>query len=316
MKRRTRALPAVCLCVLAPWVTVPAKCAPGVSPPPAATEGLRLLYSGDADAATEKFRQLQAQTPNDPLGYLLEAEARWWKIYCESLEFKWGMTDAWHRDKQASDEPYLVLADKAIALAKARLGQADSAEMHLYEGLGYALETRLYSLRDSKRAEARVGVRAREQFLRALEMDPSLADADTGLGLYNYYVDTLSGFARLLRFFMGIPGGSRKEGMRQLEHAAQEAPITSVEARFYLAKNLRNFDRQYEQALKVMQPLAEEYPSNPIFQLFLGDLSAKVGFRDKAEAHYQAAAALPVQDAACRERIQKAAAAALVSVKK
>jgi tetratricopeptide (TPR) repeat protein len=316
MKRRIRTLHALSLCLLAAWAATLANCAPSVSPPPAAKEGLRLLYSGDADAAMERFRQLQAQAPNDPLGYLLEAEARWWTIYCESVEFKWGVTDAWHRDKQASDEPYLALAGKAIALAQARLGQTDSAEMHLYEGLGYALETRLYSLRDAKRAEARAGVRAREQFLRALDMDPSLADADTGLGLYNYYVDTLSGLAKLLRFFMGLPGGSRKEGVRQLEHAAHEALITSVEARFYLAKNLRNFDRQYEQALKVMQPLAEEYPSNPIFQLFLGDLTAKLGLRDKAEGYYRTAAALPARDPACQERIQKAAAAALASLGK
>jgi len=316
MRRGTRALPALCLCAVTACAALPARCAPNISPPPAATEGLRLLYSGDTDAATERFRQLQAQEPSEPLGYLLEAEARWWRIYCESLEFKWGLTDAWHRDKQAGDEAYLALADKAIELARARLGQADSAEMHLYAGLGYALEARLYSLRDSKRAEARSGVRAREQFLRALEMDPSLADADTGLGLYNYYVDTLSGLTKVLRFFMGIPGGNRKEGMRQLEHAAREAPITSVEARFYLAKNLRNLDRQYEQALGVMQPLAEEYPSNPIFQLFLGDLTAKLGHGDKAEEHYRKATALPAGDAACRGRIEKAAAAGLASLKK
>jgi tetratricopeptide (TPR) repeat protein len=186
--------------------------------------------------------------------------------------------------------------------------------MHLDAGLGYAQKTRLYSLRDEKRAEARAGVRAQEHFLRALALDPNLADADMGLGLYNYYVDTLSAIARILRFFMGIPGGSKTEGVRQLRHAAEHGVITSAEAQFYLAKNLRNFDRNYEQALKVMEPLAAQYPSNAIFQLFLGDLNAKLGRKDKAAAYYRAAAALPVPDAACRDHIRKLASAALAAL--
>jgi tetratricopeptide (TPR) repeat protein len=314
MTRQGLALSMLSTCALAISLAVPAKCAPSLNPPPVAMEGLRLLYSGDPDAAIEQFRQLQAQSPDDPLGFLLEAEGLWWKIYCDSAEFKWGMIDAWHRQKLQSDVAYLQLADKAIALAEARLKQADSAEMHLDAGLGYALKTRLYSLRDERRAEARAGVRAREQFLRALALDPNLADADTGLGLYNYYVDTLSAIAKILRFFMGIPGGGKTEGLRQLRHAAEHGVITSAEARFYLAKNLRNFDRDYEQALQVMEPLAAQYPSNAIFQLFLGDLNAKLGRRERAAAHYRAAAALPVPDAPCRERIQKLARAALASL--
>jgi tetratricopeptide (TPR) repeat protein len=288
--------------------------APGLHPSPAATEGLRLLYSGDPDAAIEQFRQVQTDSHGDPLGYLLEAEGRWWKIFCESAEFKWGMTDAWHRNKQAGDQAYLALADKAIALAEEHLKQADSAGARLDAGLGYLLKARLYALRDEKRAAAREGVRAREHLLRALELDPSLADADIGLGLYNYYVDTLSGIAKVLRFFMGIPGGSKKDGLRQLQRAAEHGTFTAAEARFYLAKNLRNFDRDYGQALQVLEPLAAQYPSNAIFQLFLGDLHAKLNHKEQAAAYYRAAAALPVPDAACRARIHALSAAALASL--
>ena len=71
------------------------------------------------------------------------------------------------------------------------------------------------------------GVRAREHLLKALQLDPSLADAYTGVGLYNYYVDTLSALAKMLRFFMGIPGGSKRDGVRQLEKAMTEGEITS-----------------------------------------------------------------------------------------
>jgi len=150
-------------------------------------------------------------------------------------------------------------------LAEAGLAKHESAEMHLYAGMAGGLASRMYGLRAENRAAARAGVRAREHFLRAFALDPSLADADMGLGLYNYYVDTLSTIARVLRFFMGIPGGSKEEGIRQLQLAMDHGQLTPALARYYLAINLHLFDQKYEQALQVVTPLVEKYPDNPIF---------------------------------------------------
>src|SRR5437879_5320080 len=118
-------------------------------------------------------------------------------------------------------------------------GAEDAAKgMQVYAGMADAAAARLYGLRGESRNTARFGVRAREHFLRAKALDPGLADSDLGLGLYNYYVDTLSAMARILRFFMGIPGGSKQEGVRLLEHAIADGVLTSSLARFYLAMNL------------------------------------------------------------------------------
>jgi tetratricopeptide (TPR) repeat protein len=183
--------------------------------------------------------------------------------------------------------------------------------MHFYAGTGDALAARLYALRGESRNTARFGVRARESFLRAIALDPELADAYFGLGLYNYYVDTLSSAARILRFFMGIPGGNKQEGIRQLRRAVEQAPLVSAEARFYLAINLHNFDREYETALEIVTPLADRYPSNPLFQLARGDLLAKLGRKEQAAESYRAATTAPVQDGQCREHVQALAHASL-----
>jgi len=179
--------------------------------------------------------------------------------------------------------------------------------MYLYAAMADALASRLYSLRGEYRATARVGVRARENFLKALSLDPSLADAYTGLGLYNYYVDTLSTLARVLRFFMGIPGGSKEEGIRQLYRGIREGQLTPQLARFYLAVNLHNYDQRYDEALQVISPLVEKYPENPVFQLIRGDLYAKAGQKSQAEASYRAASsALPqVPEADCRAKLAR-----------
>ena len=291
----------------------PARAA-GLDLPPAAERGLHLLYAGQPEAALTEFLQIQAAQPVHPLGYLLEAELRWWQIYCEACEIKWNMVDAWKRPRLAADDAYLALTDKGASLADARIAQGDSAEMRFYAGMAWALRARLLGLREERRATARAGVRARTHFLRCLELDPEMADAYTGLGLYNYYVDTLSALAKILRFFMGIPGGDKQEGIRQLQIAAQRGAVTRDGARFYLAKNLRTYDLDYARSIEIMTPLVAEHPQNPIFQLILADTHAKLNHQDAAEAAFRAAAMLPVSDAACAARIQQVAAQALASL--
>jgi tetratricopeptide (TPR) repeat protein len=287
--------------------------AENLSLPRGASAAIDKIYSFDINGAIADAQHLQAEQPDHPLGYLLEAEALWWKIFCTSAEFKYGMTDARHRPKLAADQHYQDLVAKASSIALAHLKDRETAEMQFYAGMADAFLARLFGLRGENRASAHSGVHAREHFLRAIQMDPQLADADFGLGLYNYYVDTLGALARLLSFFMGIPGGNKQEGIRQLELDIAEGVLTSASARFYLAMDLHRYDQQYEKALGVIGPLVEKYPSNPLFQLARGDLYAKLGRKKLAVDCYLAAAALPVQDAECRTHIGQLVSASLAA---
>ena len=265
--------------------------------------GQEQLYSGRTDRAVAFFRRLQSREPESPLGYLLEANALWWKTYCASCEFRWGTVDAWQRPAQPEDRIYFALVDRAVELAEAELRRADSAEMHLYAGMGWALRARLLGLHGERLETARAGVRAREHFRRALQLDPQLADAQMGLGLYNYFVDTLSPIVKVLRFLLGIPGGNKQEGIRQLEIAASEGKLTATEARFYLAKNLRNYDQQYARAIELMEPLVRQYAQNALFRLMLADLYAHAGRQQEARSELLRARALAEGLADCAQRM-------------
>jgi tetratricopeptide (TPR) repeat protein len=282
--------------------------------PPETPAILDKIYSFDLAGAIEAAKHMQQERPRHPLGYLLEAEALWWRTWCTSADFKYGMSDARRRPKVDSDQHYIELSARVLSLAETQIKQSDSAEMQFYAGMAEASLARLYALRGEYRNAARSGVRGREHLLRAKSLDPDLADADMGLGLYNYYVDTLSGIARVLRFFMGIPGGSKQDGVRQLEHAMAQGVVTSQVARFYLALNLHRYDQQYEQALVVLGPLVEKYPANPLFQLARGDLYAKLGRKQQALANYRAAAALPVQDSECQSHLQNLVRASIAAL--
>jgi len=271
------------------------------------------IYGGRRDLATPEIQQLQQQAPDDPLGYLLEAEVEWWRIWCESAEFKYGMTMARHHEKAPRDQHYLELTTKAYTLAESGLRQHDTGEMHLYAAMADALAARLYAMRGEYRATARAGVRARSNFQKALELNPALDDAYTGLGLYNYYVDTLSVLAKAMRVLMGIPGGTREEGVRQLRRGMEYGQLSAQVARFYLAMNLLNYDQKYEEALRLITPMTEKYPGNPLYQLMRGDLNAKLGRKQLAESYYRAAdvAANGVPEPDCRAKMKELARQAL-----
>jgi len=289
---------------------------PTLSLPSGTEKILNDIYSGKNDLAIGEAQQLQQQMPAHPLGYILEAEAIWWKIWCSSAEFKYGMTMPRHRDKLTADQHYLDLSAKALVIAEARLKEQESAEMYFYAGMAEAASSRLYGLRWESRNTARAGVRARDNFVRALALDPGLADADMGLGLYDYYVDTLSTMARVMRFFMGIPGGTKEEGIRLLYRSIHEGQITPVVSRFCLAINLQNYDQRYEEALFVLTPLVEKYPDNPLFLLAQGDLFGKLGRKPQAQEAYLAArtAAGKISDPLMKQKIDQLVQQSLATI--
>jgi len=272
------------------------------------------IYSWQLDRAITEAKELQRQFPEHPLGYLLEAEAVWWKIWCAAAEFRYGMSLPRRREKRESDQAHLEVVNMAVALADASLKTRESAEMHLYAGMADAQLARIYALRGEFRNAARAGVAARAHFQHALELDPALADACAGLGLYDYYVDTLSTMARMLRFVMGIPGGSKAEGIRLLQRAIAEGVLTPTAARFELAISFHKYDQRYEDALVVITPLTERFPQNPVFQLARGDLYAKLGRKPQAIAAYQAALAANSGDEECRKKIEQLANESLAAV--
>jgi tetratricopeptide (TPR) repeat protein len=302
----------ICLLLLAP-LAMPAR-ASQFTLPPETPAILDKIYSFDLEGAVEAAKRMEQERPNHPLGYLLEAEALWWRIWCTSSDFKYGMSDARRRPKLEADRHYFQLAARALLLAEAQIKKTESAEMQFYAGMAEASSARLYGLRVENRNAARSGVRAREHLLRAKALDANLADADLGLGLYNYYVDTLSAIARILRFFMGIPSGSKQDGVRLLQQAIAHGVLTSNVARFYLALNLHRYDQQYEKALNILGPLVEKYPANPLFQLARGDLYAKLGRKQQALACYRAASALPIQNVECQARVKELVRASIAAL--
>jgi tetratricopeptide (TPR) repeat protein len=128
----------------------------------------------------------------------------------------------------------------------------------------------------------------RTHLLRALALDPNLTDAYLGLGIYNYFVDTLSTIVKILSIFIGLPGGSRTEGLRQLHLCAEKGELGRSEAKFYLGKDYsRGSEKQYEKSLRLFRELQQEYPRNPLWPMLTGSLNFRLGKLQQGEAIYR-----------------------------
>ncbi len=255
-----------------------------------AQQGLNLLMNGDPDAAAQVFQKIQADDSGSPLGYLLEADAVWWKIYLTTGNLiDPDVFDVGSGVSSPYDSHFHDLVGAAIAKARTNIAaKRDVARNTLYEGMAYALRSRFAAMRDQNLAAARAGKQMRSLLITALEQDKHLSDAYLGLGLYDYFVDTLPTIVKLFRWIIGLPGGSRTKGLQEIEHAAKYGELTSGEAKFYLAKDYsRGNERQYSKSLKFFRELEQEYPRNDLWKLQVGSLEIRMGQTEKGEALYR-----------------------------
>jgi hypothetical protein len=255
-----------------------------------ARHGMQLLMDGEFDEAIPVFHQVEQTAPESPLGYVLEADANWWKIYLtEGNLIDPDVFEALSEAVTPYDADFQRLSNLATQKAEAQIhSHQDEARAHLYEGFAYALESRLEALRDQALATARAAKKMRSLSLTALKLDPTLYDADLGVGIYNYFEATLPGYVKMLRFLILLPGGNRELGLQQLQTAADKGEITRGEAQFHLAKNFsRNNERQYARSLEILQAMTREYPDNPLWKLLLGGLEIRMGQTQEGEALYR-----------------------------
>jgi tetratricopeptide (TPR) repeat protein len=256
-----------------------------------ALRGINRMMDGDLNGAIEIFRDIQRQDPESPLGYLLEGDATWWRIYYATANLidpdVFAATDL---PSTPYDAHFKDLVNLTIQKAEQRLrARHDMARSYLYEGMAYALRARLTGLRDQDLPTARAGKKMRALLLKAVALDPKLTDAYLGIGIYNYFVDTLSTIVKILAWLIRLPGGSRVEGLRQMELVAEKGELARSEAKFYLAKDYSRWnEKQYAKSLQLFEELRREYPRNPLWPMLIGSLYFRLGDRQKGEEIYWA----------------------------
>jgi hypothetical protein len=174
-----------------------------------ASGALGMVYDGDFHAAEERLAALAAAHPDDPVLPYLRALAVEWRLEQDPAS-------------RAHDADMLSLADRSLAVADARLAQsAVDGRALLARGAAHGVKSRLHLFRWEKTPASREAVRMREALVAARAAGVDALDLDFGLGLYDYYADTLPRFFKVVAFLMRIPGGDRDRGLASIARVAR-----------------------------------------------------------------------------------------------
>ncbi len=224
----------------------------------ALTEVTRLsaIYDLILDARFDEAARATARAcpPAPPVACeLLDVTALWWRM----------QLDPENRDL---DDEFTKKVDAAIASATTWTeAEPFRAEAWFYLGAAYGVRVQFRVLRGERVAAARDGKHIKEALEQAIALDPTLADARFGIGLYKYYADIAPAAAKILRFLLLLPGGNREEGLRDMIAARDRGALIDDEADYQLHWIFFWYEQQPQRGLALLQRLRSHYPENPLF---------------------------------------------------
>ncbi|MDE2142678.1 MAG: hypothetical protein KGJ84_09735 [Elusimicrobia bacterium] len=213
--------------------------------------GIDAVYRMDFDAADASAKQAMALDPAYPHAYLGAAATD----FIRSIYGPEQTDDHLVREFERK-------ADLAIAVSQRWLKtHPDDPEALLVLGSGYGISARLGLERHEYLKAFRHGTRAMKSIRAAIKADPEMYDAYLGVGMFDYYVDTIPRFAGWLAKIM--LGGDRARGLRELRLAAEKGHFARIAAQLILVE----IDTQDEfgardpaDAVRLMTGIHDKYP--------------------------------------------------------
>lgn len=276
------------------------------------------MYRLDFATAEQRCRQMIADWPADPDGYVFLARLHWQQLLFEARALSvlyFARPDFFvARPPVASDYPRAAIerfqnssrqAVRQVELA-ARKQPRDPATLYL-TGVAYQNEAAfLLAIRRDWWQAFRAGSRSERAHRELLRLDSKYSDALLVTGLFHYTVGALPWGIRWIPVLLGYRG-SKSGGEKELEQAASTASLVADDARALLAV-LQSIDGRYTQAQRRLEELHARYPENHLTQLDIAGLLLLNGQPAQAAELYQRVIARLESSKAPSARAERAAA--------
>ena len=226
--------------------------------------GIHLLYDWEFDRAEKLFSGMFFNNSKDPAPYFYYAMVSWSRL----------ASGFWNRKYV---DQYDERIDKTISVARAKI-ETGNAENYAYFYLGGALGFKgRFALMERKWFSSfNLAYKAIEALKTCQRMDPANKDVLLGLGIYDYYTARLSG---VMKFFSSlfISKGNKKEGLRKLHAAADEAIYSRIEAKSMLIHIYLFLESGYREARPLTEDLAARFKNNPRYKFLQGITYLQLG---------------------------------------
>ncbi len=252
----------VLLTAWASFIAVPparAQITPQLEPSGSALEqGLWWLYHLDYAKARELFNQYTTTHPKDPAGYFYKTAADWWQL---AQQFDADLPEV----RKRLEEDYQATVKVAGELMHSTKDPKLQAQACLYSGGAQGLKGRWLVTQRAWVKAYFLGKNGHKLLKKSLKLDPELYDANMGLGIYDYFTDTLPGVQKVLAAL--LIRGDRKRGLQELQIAIDKGQHARVEAMMFLIEIYTWEEKTPEKSLPLSAALHEEFPKSPAMML-------------------------------------------------
>jgi tetratricopeptide (TPR) repeat protein len=169
--------------------------------------------------------------------------------------------------------------DKAIAVARAKINRRDAdSYTYLYLGGALGFKGRFVLMQRKWIASFKLAYQAVNALKTCQEMDPENKDVLLGLGIFDYYTARLSGVTKFISRTL-IRKGNKREGIRKLHAAADEALYSSIEAKSMLIHIYLFLESGYREARPLAEELSGQFKNNPRYLFLRGITYSRLGMR-------------------------------------
>lgn len=235
--------------------------------------GIIAFYQGNWKEARTIFESLEKQDEADPRPRFFNAMIPFWKYF-----FGGEQPDAARR--------FLEKSEKAVRIAEERMQSVsdDTTTVLMLGGL-YGYRSLVAAGEGHYRTAFRSGTNGYSYTRKLMRMDDGNPDALIGQGVFKYMMGTIPKGARWLTNLAGFQG-DKETGLDKLEEAAEINTNTRTDARMILTY-LYHREEQYDDALRIVSMLVEEWPENLIFRYYYALSLEKSGNTVQAEKLYR-----------------------------
>lgn len=195
------------------------------------------------------------------------------------------LTRAEDKDDPNPDlDRFLAQAADAIAAAETlERAQPTDAEVKLLLGLAHGSKALADGARKNYLAAFQALREGHRRFQEALQLDPTLVDANYGIGLYNFALGRLPALLKPLVTIV-LPRGDPAHGLPELERVAEQGTSLKMTARVALLRLYAGPEEKYAEALQLGRDLLQRYPGNPDLYFATAHAASELGRTDEALA--------------------------------
>ncbi len=218
-------------------------------------DGIDAIYRMDFAAAQAAALKATALNPDYPHPYLGEA-------MIDFIRYSYGT----ERSDASLTKSFEGKVARTIEVGERWLKtHPDDQDALLAVGSGYGISARLALDTHQYLKGWRHASRAMKYVRTVVHSNPKYYDAYLGLGMFDYYVDTIPRFAGWLAKIM--LGGSRERGLRELKIASEHGHYGRLAARLILVEIFTEDSfgaRNPPEAVKLMSEIRAPYPKSPM----------------------------------------------------